>query len=84
MDWVGHGLGQGGGRMCWCAVRMRWDESWVGCVGIGLVWSGVRLKWVRLRLGWSETGFDGSGWYAVGMGQDDVRMGMGWVEDGLE
>ena len=70
--------------MCWCAVRMRWDESWVGCVGIDLVWSGVRLKWVRLRLGWSKIGFVELGWYAVGMEQGGVRMGMGWVEDGLE
>ena len=70
--------------MCWCAVRMRWDESWVDCVGIDLVWSGVRLRWVRLRLGWGKIGFDGLGWYAVGMEQDGVRMGMGWVENGLD
>ena len=50
--------------MCWCAVRMGWDESWVGCVGIDLVWIGVRLEWVRLRLDWSKIGFVGLDWYA--------------------
>ena len=52
--------------MCWCAVRLRWDESWVGCVGIGLVWNGVMLRWVWLRLGWNKIGFEELGWEWVG------------------
>ena len=70
--------------MGWCAVRMRWDGNWMGCVGIGLVWDGVRLEWVRLRLDWSGIGFNGLGWFAVRMGQGGVGMRMGWAEDGSE
>ena len=56
--------------MGWCAVRMRWDRNWMGCVGISLVWGGVRLEWVGLRLDWS--------------GKGCVGMSMGWAKDGLE
>ena len=48
-----------------------------------MVWDGMMLKWVGLRLGCCRSDVNGLGWYAVGVGQGGVGMGLGWAVDGL-
>ena len=55
----------------------------MGWIGIGMVWDEMMLKWVGLRLGCCRSDVSGLGWYAVGVGQGGVGMGLGWAVDGL-